>query len=312
LLVLLYYVAYEIRIPFTNTVLPFVAIVLIGLLLLTAMRRMPQLDAASDWTSVTIACAMLIVPILVAINYKLPSATRGTGYPVRVMSYNLHNGFNPDGRLDPEALVQTIQEANPDVVGLQEVQRGWLIDGNLDLLTYLSQRLQMPYVFGPTADPIWGNAILSRYPIKERGNVPLPPRTLLIKRGFMWARVDVGNGDELLLIATHYDHVDKNSEIRQQQSPEIVKFWQRRTRTIVLGDMNARPDTKEIAMLRDGGLSDAFAAAGSGSGYTFNSIVPSRRIDYIWSSPDLTVNDFLIPKGTASDHLGIAVKVGVK
>ncbi len=312
LLVFLYYVTYEIRIPFANTILPFFAIVLIGLLLLAAIRRMPQLAAASDWTSVTIAFAMLIVPVLAAGNYKAPSATLGKGYPVRVMSYNLHNSFNPGGRLDPEALAQAIQAANPDVVGLQEVERGWLIDGNLDLLTYLSQRLQMPYVFGPTADPIWGNAILSRYPIKNWGNAPLPPRTLLIKRGFMWARVDVGNADELLLIATHYDHIDKDTEIRQQQTPEILKFWNQRSRTIFLGDLNARPEAKEIAMLRDGGLSDSFALGGTGSGFTFSSVSPSRRLDYIWVSPDLSVRDFVIPTSIASDHLGIAVTVGVQ
>ncbi len=312
LLAFVYYISYDIRIPFANTSLSFVAILLVGLFLLAAMRRMPPLAAASDWTSATLAFAMLIVPILFAVNYQAPRVSTGNGLPVRVMSYNLHNGFNPNGRLDPDALAQTIQEANPDVVALQEVERGWLIDSNLDLLSYLSERLQMPYIFGPTADPIWGNAILSRYPIKEWGNVPLPPRTLLLKRGFMWARIDVGSGEELLFIATHYDHIDKDTEIRQQQSPEIVKFWNQRTRTVFLGDLNAHPDAKEVAMLRDGGLSDAFTAAGSGNGFTFESILPSRRIDYIWTSPDLSVRDFIIPKSAASDHLGIAVTVGVK
>lgn len=312
LLSFLYYVSYDIRIPFSNSSLSFVAIVLIGLFLLAAMRRMPQLTAASDWTSATLAFAMLIVPIVIGVNYQAPRTSAGKGFPVRVMSYNLHNGFNPSGRLDPDALAQTIQEANPEVVALQEVERGWLIDSKLDLLAYLSQRLQMPYIFGPTADPVWGNAILSRYPIKEWGNAPLPPRTLLLKRGYMWARVDVGSGEELLFIATHYDHIDKDTEIRQQQSPVIVKFWNERTRTIFLGDLNAHPDAKEIAMLRDGGLSDAFAASGWGTGFTFESMAPSRRIDYIWSSPDLTVRDFFIPNSAASDHLGIAVTVGVK
>jgi endonuclease/exonuclease/phosphatase family metal-dependent hydrolase len=311
LFVFLYYVSYDIRIPFANTILPFIAIAFIGLLLLSAIRRMPPLAAASDWTSATIAIAMLILPILLVINYKAPRGTTGNGLPIRVMSYNVHNGFNPNGRLDPEALAQAIREADPDVVGLQEVERGWMIDSNLDLLTYLSRRLQMPFVFGYTADSVWGNAILSRYPIKDWGNLPLPPRTLLIRRGFVWAHIDVG-GDQVLVINTHYDDLDTDTEIRQEQSPEILKFWGQRPRTIFLGDLSARPEAREIALLRDGGLSDSFTLGGAGDGFTYSSLAPSRRIDYVWVSSDLTARDFIIPRGAASDHLGIAVTIGVK
>ena len=312
LLVFLYYVSYDVRLPIANNNLPFVAMLVVGVAVLAAIRRMPNLDAAGSWTSATLGFALMIVPIIIAINFRAPAATTGTGFPVRVMSYNLHNGFNTDGRLDPEAVARTIQAANPDIVGLQEVERGWMIDSNLDLLTYLSQRLQMPYVFAPTADPVWGNAILSRYPIKETGSTPLPPPTLLIKRGLMWARVDVGNGEELFLIATHYHHIAKDTEIRQQQSPEIVKFWNQRPHTVFLGDLNAEPNSKEVAMLRDGGLQDSFAAVGTGDGLTFYSAKPYQRIDYIWFSPDLSARDFFIPSSTASDHLGIAVTIGLK
>lgn len=80
------------------------------------------------------------------------------------MTYNLHNGFNTDGNLDMEALARVIEENHPDIVALQEISKGWLITGRLDMLTWLSQRLSMPYVSGPTADPLWGNAILSPIP----------------------------------------------------------------------------------------------------------------------------------------------------
>lgn len=310
-LAFLYYVSYDLRLPFGNNILPFVAMIVIGIAVLVALRRLPNIDPANSWTSATMAFALLLVPLLIAMNFRAPVASSGKGFPVRVMSYNLHDGFSADGKLNPETLAQTIRSANPDIVGLQEVERGWLIDGNLDLLDYLSQKLNTPYVFGPTADPVWGNAILSRYPIKETGSAPLPPRTLLIKRGYMWARVDVG-GDELFVIVTHFHHIDKDSEIRQQQSPEIVKFWNQRPRTIFLGDLNARPDSKEIAILRDGGLLDAFAAIGVGNGFTFSSDAPDRRIDYLWLSPDLAASDFFIPVSTASDHYGVAITVGVK
>lgn len=310
LLVLIYYISYNINVGIPNTWLPPLAVILIGLAVLGALRKMPHHPAAPSATSATMAFALFVVPIIILANWHEPQTIAGKGYPVRVMTYNLHNGFNTDGRLDPEALAKVIEQARPDIIGLQEVERGWYIDSSVDLLMWLSRRLNMPYVYGPTADPVWGNAILSKYPVKQWGNEKLPPRDLLLKRGFLWATIDIGGGEELLFINTHFHHIEKDTQIRQQQSPEIVKFWNQRARTIFLGDLNAEPDSKEIGMLRDAGLQDAFATIGSGKGLTWPADKPNQRIDYIWFSPDLKVSDLLIPPSTASDHLGIAVTVG--
>lgn len=311
-LTLLYYVSYDINIGFSNTLLPPVAVILVGLAAVLALRRMPHWLAASNWTSATLAFLLFLIPLIIWANWQRPAWIPGKGYPVRVMTYNLHNGFNTDGRLDPEALARTIEQAQPDIVGLQEVERGWYIDGSIDLVLWLSRRLQMPYVFGSTAGQVWGNAILSRYPVIQSGNVPLPPRDLLLKRGMLWARIDIGAGEELLFIVTHYHHLADGTAIRQQQSPEIVKFWNQRAHTVFVGDLNATPDTQEIAMLRAAGLQDVAAALGADAQCTWPAIQPVARIDYIWTSPDLKARDLLIPESTASDHLGIAVTVEKK
>ena len=81
------------------------------------------------------------------------------------MSFNVHNGFSRDGRLDLEAIAQVIEASGADVVGLQEVSRGWLINGSADMVQWLSQRLGMAYVYGPTEGALWGNALLSRLPV---------------------------------------------------------------------------------------------------------------------------------------------------
>jgi len=209
-----------------------------------------------------------------------------------------------------EALAEVIEQGDADIVALQEVSRGWVINTSLDMLTWLSRRLDMPYLSGPTADPLWGNAILSRYPILEHGQAELPRGGVALRRGYLWARVDVGDGETLLMIATHLHHVEADSQVRQPQVAAIVDFWAGRDRTVILGDMNAEPDAPEVAMYRDAGLRDAFAEAGSGDGFTWRSDHPSVRIDYVWVSPDLQVSDVAILPSTASDHLPVAVTVG--
>lgn len=306
---LLYYISYDINLGFSNSLLPSLAVLVIGWAVVGALRVIPHFPMASSTTSATVAFALVLVPLIIWANWDSPEPSVGKGWPVRVMTYNIHNGFNTAGRLDPEAIARVIEQARPDIVALQEVARGWYIDGSVDLAMWLSRRLQMPYVFGPTADCVWGNALLSRYPITEWKNVPLPPRHLALKRGFLWARIDIGGGEELLIIATHLHHIEHDSAIRQLQMPELVKFWNQRPRTILLGDLNATPDTPEIAILRQAGLRDAFAIAGTGPGFTWPSDKPKERIDYIWVSADLAVRHLMIPRSTASDHLAIVITV---
>jgi hypothetical protein len=48
------------------------------------------------------------------------------------------------------------------------------------------------------------------------------------------------------------------------------------------GDLNHTPDAPEHKRWTDAGLLDAFEIKGAGDGFTFNSVEPKRRIDYIW------------------------------
>jgi len=308
-LIFMYYISYDIRLPIPNTWLPPFAVVLVGLGALAAMRTMPPHPVAEHWTSAAIGFACVLVPIVMAVGWSTPAPVTGNGLPVRVMTYNIHNGFNTDGRLDLEAIARTIEQSKPDVVGLQEIARGWVVDSSVDTIGWLSRRLKMPFIFAPTADRVWGNAVLSRYPIKQWGSEPLPPNNLLLKRGVMWARIDVGGGDELLFIATHYHHISRDTEIRQLQSPEIVRVWDKCPRVVFVGDLNATPDAQEIAQLRAAGLRDVFAEIGKGEGLTWPADQPTQRLDYIWVSPDLRVSDVMILPSTASDHLGVVTTV---
>jgi endonuclease/exonuclease/phosphatase family metal-dependent hydrolase len=311
LLLFAYYISYDLKVPYENVILPPIAAGILVLCAIGATRLLPQARrSAPDWTPVWVALALLVLPLGLWAIWRQPQPVAGRGWPVRVMTYNLHQGFDTKGRLGMEALARVIEESGAEVVALQEVSRGWYINASLDMLTWLSRRLNMPYIFGPTADPLWGNAILSRYHVLEHGNVLLPRGGVPLKRGFLWARIDLGGGETMLMIATHLHHVEEEGHVRLLQVPAILDFWAGRDRTVILGDMNAKPHTPEIAMYRDAGLRDAFAEIGMGSGYTFISSGPYMRIDYIWVSPDLKVSDLLIPQSTASDHLGVVVTVG--
>jgi len=52
---------------------------------------------------------------------------------------------------------------------------------------------------------------------------------------------------------------------------------------LLQGDLNHSPDMEEYQSLRNAGLVDTFLVAGSGEGYTIDSIKPSKRIDFIYA-----------------------------
>ncbi len=310
LFILAYYAVYDMNLPYSNTIIEPIAAFVVAACAIgasTGLRQRIRLPRRV-WLAPALALLLLIIPLVGATTWRAPTAVSGEGFPVRVMTYNLHNGFNTEGRLDMEALAQVIEDSDPDIVALQEISRGWVVSGRLDMLIWLSQRLDLPYIFGPTADPCWGNAILSRYPIVEYTQHDLPPRDLIVPRGFTAALIDLGNGDSLWVIATHYHHIEGDTDIRQVQSHSIIAFWEGEERTVLMGDLNAEPNDVEMEMLQTVGLADAMAGIDPPE-YTFPSFDPDRRIDYIRVSPDLSASNAHVPVSTASDHLPVVVEI---
>jgi endonuclease/exonuclease/phosphatase family metal-dependent hydrolase len=302
----LYYIGYQLPLPFANSVLPPIAAIVIITIAAPGFSSRPAPDQRPAFP-IWLPFLLLLGPIYALTTRNSPAATAGTGYPVRVMTYNLHNGFNSFGYLGLEAIAQTIEAQRPDVMALQEVSRGWVVNGSADMLTWLSRRLEMPYISGPTADPLLGNALLSRYPIGRYELHPLPTADLPYQRGFIFAEIIVGSNQTLNVIATHFHHLPDGGEVRQRQALAIFDARQNQVQTVIMGDLNATPDTPEIVLIHEAGFSDILAEVERNS--TFPSLNPDRQLDYILLSSDLTADDITIAYSLASDHLAIAATI---
>jgi endonuclease/exonuclease/phosphatase family metal-dependent hydrolase len=309
-LLLGYYLGQVIKLPIAPWMFQPLAALMLLAAMTAAVRRFgaPRTLDQLDWTPGLIGLGLMILPVIALLGWREPGAVTGQ-LPVRIMSYNLHSGFDVTGRLNLDGIAQAIETERPDVIGLQEVSRGWVLDGSIDMLTWLSQRLQLPYLWAPTADPIWGNALLSRYPVTDVHWYAMPNNDQVRPpRGYVVATLDVG-GQPLTVIVTHLHH-EADSALRVPQVAAMNATWSGRAATVLLGDLNATPDAPEMQLLRDAGWIDAFTQSGaSGDGFTYASNHPYHRIDYIYHSADLTARDFHVAAGTASDHSGIAVTI---
>ena len=304
----LYYAHYNIDLPGPKeAVLPLAAL-LIGLAALRGSLAPDAVRAPVTRVAVIPVAFLLVLPLVHLATWKDVEPAPGEGFPVRVMSYNLHQGFDSHGRHAMEDLARVIESEDPDIVALQEVSRGWVVNGSFDMLAWLSQRLEMDYVWGPAADPVWGNAVLSKLPITAFQNYEMPNNHLMpFNRAFLKVEVDVGGEETLDVIATHFHHVRDDSTVRVSQALAVLEAVDSGQPTVLIGDLNARPNDPEMLLIADAGLNDAFLSSGAtGDGFTFPADGPRRRIDYIWASPELKARDFSIPDSLASDHLAVA------
>ena len=308
-----YYAGYELDIPVGRSALLMAGAAFVAAAGVYAARLLAgaRREARWEWTPARAAAVLLLLPLGYSLAWDEPEAVAGDGLPVRVMAYNIHQGFDTSGRLGMEALARVIEEEGPDIVALQEVSRGWAIDGAFDMLPWLSRRLDMPYAWGPAADSVWGNAVLSRYPIVHAETHPMPNNDRLrLDRAFTVAVVDVGEGSRLTVIATHLHHPRDGGAERVPQVQALLDYWNGADRTVLLGDLNALPGEPEVELLRQAGLVDAFEAAGAAPpGYTSPSDEPQRRIDYIWVSEDLSAGAFVTRESQASDHFAVAATI---
>ncbi|MEF3306302.1 endonuclease/exonuclease/phosphatase family protein [Paenibacillus sp. GYB003] len=236
---------------------------------------------------------------------------RGEEVAVKVMSYNIHHGVGEDGVLDLNRIAGVIREAGADLVGLQEVDKHYGARSNFeDQAKKLSELLGMHVAFGANLDrdPLeegqprrqYGTAVLSKYPIIRSENHFLSSFGSE-QRGLLETTINV-KGNHVHLFNTH---LGLTVQQRLAQVNEILDIARKRQGTkIILGDFNAKPTSQEIATMtaqyNDGfaGMDDAFTYPASPA--------PTSRIDYIFTSPDVSLTERQVLNGIlASDHLPV-------
>lgn len=320
-----YYAGYDIRLPFDATVFLWVAVAAVATVLVATRPAGPV--PGGGWfgpaLTLTVAVAVLVATAAVASQDRAIAAATGDGYPVRVMTYNVHMGYDTAGRVSIDELAAVIRSQRPDIVGLNEVDRGWLTTGSVDVLPALADAVGLPYVFAPAADEVWGNALLSRFPITDVRVDALPRGDTAMRRSALSAVVDVGGDRPLGVVVTHLHHVEDEPQPRLDQAARVATIAEELRASgfpvIVMGDVNAEPEAPELEPL-ERRFVNVTVPVGPPSGHdeedaatpTFPSTDPVEAIDHIYVSELLIASHLTVPRSTASDHLSVAVTLDLQ
>jgi endonuclease/exonuclease/phosphatase family metal-dependent hydrolase len=224
---------------------------------------------------------------------------------LKVMTYNLHQCFGMDNKLDVRQVADTIRQADPDIVSFQEADGGRVPSLSVDQVLWLSRNLNMYSVYGPSWGNTYGVALLSKYPIVSH------QRYLLVshqqQRACLEATIDVGRRTLTLFSV----HLGLNPEERHRQLDELLVYTaQAPSPKVLVGDFNSHPDSQEIERVLDQ-FEHSFAIAGTGDGYTSPPDAPMETIDYIFVSPDIQVLSAEVIPSLASDHLPVVAEIGL-
>ncbi len=248
----------------------------------------------------------LLPPVLFA---QAPADT------VRVMSYNIHHGEGIDQVLDLERIAKLILDAKADIVGLQEVDRGVERTAKRDLPAELAKLTGMTIHFEKNIahqGGEYGNAVLTRFPIKSARNTHFKMTQPGEQRGVQQLVLDV-RGRDVLFLNTHTDF-KPNPEERALNAAELKQMVTQAGKmpVIMVGDFNALPTSPFITTIKTF-LSDAWELIGQGNGFTIPVQKPNRRIDYIFVTKEtVTPVHMEVISSIASDHLPIIAEVRLR
>ena len=230
--------------------------------------------------------------------------------PLTMMSLNIRMGCGlkdpfriPEGGLAHlPACAEVIRRVNPDWVAIQEIDRCSKRAGHVDQTAELARLCGMHGTFVkkvPQTDGDYGLAVLS----KEK---PLGVSKILMPGSSHTRCVEIVEFKDYIVACTHFP-LKEDFRVR---AAEIVRLnlTDRSKPVFLAGDLNALPESPEIAELKKG-----FTILSDTSKPTFRADNPSRCIDYILvdtaHAETVKVQSYeTIADTNATDHCGLVLK----
>lgn len=234
-----------------------------------------------------------------------------TKVKIKVLTLNMHSGVNWYNRFDLDAFAQLINDLNPDLVCMQEVDRFWSSMSQFsDIPGELALKTKMFPAFSASRERnsgFFGNLILSKYPITQMWAEDLPGS--LERRSFIYTQVDV-HGTKVNFVTTH---LGLSVSDRVQQVTALMEFVNHLQGPLILaGDLNGDYQDPAVQILTQNFSEgqDASPFKGQGTFRGKNGVV-SSKMDYIFTSPEFTLENFYIIDSYVSDHLPVMAEVSL-
>jgi endonuclease/exonuclease/phosphatase family metal-dependent hydrolase len=235
---------------------------------------------------------------------------------LRVATYNVHGCCGMDRRRSEERIAGVIASLEVDVIGLQELDLNRRRSAGVDQAGLIADQLGWHRYFHPAlriADEYYGDAILSRYPMRLRQAQELPSVTTRVcpeSRAAIWVEVETSIG-AVQVINTHLG-LGRRERLMQAQvlaGPQWLGSVAPGDPVVLMGDFNSLPRSPPFQvlarLLRDTRLFLSPLPALN----TFPTRFPMLAVDHIFVNEQLHVDRVTVVRDNqtriASDHFPV-------
>ena len=220
------------------------------------------------------------------------------------MTFNTQHCLNfLEQRVDYDIMAKAINDIGADIVSLNEMYsscEGSIFPNQTEKLSALTSLKNFYFAKAIDSLPegIYGNGLLSRYKILSAETILIPdPNPRKFKdyyetRCILKAKLE--NGYTVLVC-----HFGLNSDEQENAVKTVVENLEGE-KCILMGDFNVTPDNEVLNPIKEKMLDASVGFCQNTP--TFPSDKPRIKIDYIFVSPDITVEYAQIPEIIASDH----------
>ena len=234
------------------------------------------------------------------------------------MSFNIQSCRNfMTRKFSASQIANVIKLYNPDIVGLNEV-RGEKFIPEADAswfaqLKELSELTGYKYYYHGVALNLksgpYGNGILSKIPFENIETIPIPDPLVKDEDAFYETRCIIkASFKDFTLFITHVGL----AKSEQKNAIEVINkiIDEEEKPLLLMGDFNMTPDNYLIKELSNRLVDTSIYF--KNQTLSFPSVKPKIKIDYIFTSKDISINEASIPKIVASDHYPYYIDINIK
>lgn len=231
---------------------------------------------------------------------------------LKIVSFNIRHCSNViTDKIDYDAFASFLESLDADIIALNEVRGKGLLPGYDAQAAILAEKLGYYYYFAKAIDfgniVSYGNAVLTRLKIKNCQTIRIPAPDLLSRDSDYESRsllkLTIAE-PELTVLVSHFGLSDAEKKNAVKTVMDNIPDGN----CVLMGDLNVTPEKDTLDPIRTR-LVD-IASLSAQELLTFRSKDPHCRIDYIFASPDISVDSVSVASSyPLSDHMPLIAQI---
>ena len=220
---------------------------------------------------------------------------------------------------DINKIAKELKRIDADVVCIQELS---FVGNDRTGINVLNE--VYPYVYYEIADTFLDgrsqcNAILSRYPFinKNKSFVQEPgtDKNDYSKEGRIYLEVSINCNDKVYNIGTthlSYTHKFEETELKDKEVNKLINIVKNKTNYIFTGDLNTIKTSKYINKLSEYYINHDTTNTWTTKPFSYNGFEVNEldyKLDYVFTSSDINIQNIKVIDTKYSDHLPILCEI---